>query len=484
MATTTKYGIYYDDPTMIAKGQTQDKTQALSIETALGAAVVEASPYKQTRLAAGADLDALPSGVYFASNETDAAAAGVPGGFPAEIDTTTIGAQGGVQRAQALDGRVLRREKFRGKWSPWIREDAGHINRAHVIQGLLARKGGSIGTGGKGVISLRFDEDHQIFREQILPLLEARHLPYTQVSTAEATGGQVIAQAEFETMETNALRAGGEIWCKGKNGSDGNGTGEVYEELIAAKSILQGKTPRVPIDCMGGLKKSTKFNNFMFANAPDRFTETFAGVKVMETYAIVAAYFQDFYWYQLDGHLKDGFNEYGMSTSTYDQMVTRANVARDNVVGIMMQFSPSALAGNLPAFTQFLDYLVQQRQRENLEVLTVSGMAAADSNSSKRHDLISGEHDSVVGSTTYTATVRDVQFRKGTPGSTRELRALVKGAPGSTVTSVIGTSTASHTVPASGWLNLFHQATIPLNVTGSLTVSISAYAQDVHLYAI
>lgn len=484
MATTPNYGIYYDDPGMIAKGMTQDATQARSIETALGVVVQEASPYKQTRLASGANLDTLTSGIYFASNETDATAAGVPGNFPAEVDSTAIGAQGGVQRAQALDGRTFRRDKISGKWSPWIREDAGHISRELTIQGLLARKGVTIGTSGKGVISLRFDEGHQVFREQILPLLEARHLPYTQVSAAESTGGQVIAQVEFEAMETNALRAGGEIWCRGKTGADKYGTGDVHEELILAKGILQGKTPRVPIDCLGGMNKSAKFNNFMFADKPARFADTFAGVKVMETYALVSAYFQDFYWYQLDGQLKDGFTEYSMSTSTYDQMVTRANVARDNMAGIMMQFSPSALAGNLPAFTQFLDYLVQQRQRENLEILTVSGMAVADATSTQRHDLVSGEHDSAVGSATYTTTVRDPQFRRGVPGSTRELRALVKAAPGSTVTSAVGDSTASHTVPASGWLNLFHQATIPLNATGSLAVSISAYAQDVHLYAI
>ncbi|WP_346939963.1 hypothetical protein [uncultured Clostridium sp.] len=42
-------------------------------------------------------------------------------------------------------------------------------------------KGGVIGTAGKGVVALRFDDYQNIFGEKIYPLLEARGLPSSMV---------------------------------------------------------------------------------------------------------------------------------------------------------------------------------------------------------------------------------------------------------------------------------------------------------------
>lgn len=49
---------------------------------------------------------------------------------------------------------------------------------------LLARKGGVIGTGGRAVVALRFDDAPFAFRHKILPLLVSRGLPYTRVTTS------------------------------------------------------------------------------------------------------------------------------------------------------------------------------------------------------------------------------------------------------------------------------------------------------------
>jgi hypothetical protein len=138
---------------------------------------------------------------------------------------------------------------------------------------------------------------------------------------------------------------------------------------------------------------------------------------------------------------------------------------------------------SLADFTATLDYIVAQRDAGNIVVLTKSGLGVADLGSNQRDDILATHTGNP-----FSETITFPQYRQNIPGSTRELTATVTGTAGATVTSAVGTSTRTHTIPAGGTLNLRHPVTIPTDVTfasnSGLVVSINANTTNAHLYAV
>src|SRR5699024_6341171 len=84
-----------------------------------------------------------------------------------------------------------------GTWDEWVQIGAapepsgngmGALRRDLLQQGLRARKGGTIGTNGKAVVALRFDDAAGDFNRDVLPLLVERDLPFTRVTTTDRVG--------------------------------------------------------------------------------------------------------------------------------------------------------------------------------------------------------------------------------------------------------------------------------------------------------
>lgn len=485
MAVTSKWGIYSDDPGQLALGNTQDTRQAASIEAALDKAVSTASFYKQPVLAT-TDSTALGEGIYYATNASNATGAGMPDNYPGMLLSAPVGSSGGVQTYYSLLGRTFTRRKTGGTWSDWVASESNVSRRQLLQQGLQARKGGIIGTGGKGAIALRFDDYPVEFREKVLPLLAERNLPFTRVTTSESVHTETIEESEFSAMQEYSLQYGGEVWNHGRTHGNAVNMGDVQRELISPLKKFRDLMPRIPIDCFAPAGGSVTYGGYMPANTIENYSETFAGQQVIEHHALVSGYFQDAYWWQLDGELKDGYNHYSMDAYTYERAVERASQARDNSLGMVFMWHPRTMEAEgrmgMEDFTRFLDWLVEQRDFGALEVLTVSGLAVADAGSDMRHDVLN-LHSSPDDAGIFSETVTFPRYRRGIPGSTRELTALVSGTPGQKVTSIVGESTRVNIIPDTGYLNLRHVCTIPLDII-SLKITIDAKSDDVHLYAV
>lgn len=357
------------------------------------------------------------------------------------------------------------------------------LRRTLLQRALSARKGGRIGTEGRGAVALRFDDAPAEFRETVLPLLRERGLPFTRVTTSESVGAQRFDPAELPLLEKICLDAGGEVWNHGRDHLDATGPAGIRENLIGALDALRTAMPALPVDCFappGG--SAVSYDGHMPSRTLEHFSETYAGRLLMSHHALVSGYIPSTYYRSLDGALRDGQVHY--SVDSYDarrakQLVDRA---RDWRVGVCLMWHSHAIGGRgmaLEDFRAVLDHLVAEREAGRVMVLTLSGMAVADASTAWRDDLLS-THE---GAEVFRERILHPQFRQNAVGSTRELTAHVSGDPGRVVTSAVGASVRSHRIGADGTLALRHPVTIPVDAT-ALMVSIDAPSTQVHLQAV
>jgi peptidoglycan/xylan/chitin deacetylase (PgdA/CDA1 family) len=335
------------------------------------------------------------------------------------------------------------------------------------------------------VIALRFDDAPTEFVAKVLPLLRERGLPFTRVTTSDsiASTGETITDTDLTTMQTYSIQDGGEVWNHGRDHANATGQAAIYDNLIGALDKLREKMPRIPIDCFAppggaGISYSGHMPSYTVAN----WANTYAGHLLRGHHAISSGYFQDTYYRPIDGVLRDGQIHYSNDNRTVAATKQLIDRARDWRVGVVMMWH----AHNLDAegqmttagLTEVLDYLVEQRDAGDILVLTVSGLGVADVGSDQRDDLLRSRDGSP-----FTETTLYPQYRQSIPGSTRELLATVTGTAGQTVTSSIGESVRTHTIPASGTLQLRHVATIPVDAS-SLVVDVDAATTGARLLAV
>ncbi|MGP4995121.1 polysaccharide deacetylase family protein [Glutamicibacter ardleyensis] len=461
---------------------------------------VSTSPFLYAnRLEESTILYDLPDGNHLVYNVITARALGLPRERPGIFTTFRIG-NGRIYTFVSIeDGEqpaVESRKQITldGTHQPWytvggsgggsgvVANSSGPVRRDLLQQQLTARKGGKIGTNGKGVIALRFDDAPEDFVSKVLPLLKARNLPFTRVSTSKSIHDETIPASTFPVMEDYCIKSGGEVWNHGATHRDASGAGAIFTEFIGALNDLRSWMPRIPIDCFAPPGGSVSYDGHMPSNEVSNWADTYAGRLLMDYHAVASGYFQDSYYKPIDGVLRDGQIHY--SVDSYDtargkELVDRA---RDWKKGVVMMWHSNNIgtSGNmtLASFIAVLDYIVAQRDAGNILVLTKSGLGVADVSSSYRDDALTTHSGS-----SFSEVFAFPQYRQNLPGSTRELTATVTGSVGATVTSKIGESTKTHTIPAGGTLNLRHVATIPLDAT-ALTVSINANTSNAKLLAV
>lgn len=502
MATTAK-GITYPTATDLikdgadpAKLATDLKVLASTTDTAIdGVKFYRGS----TIITKETDLFELEAGYeYSVGNVITARDLGLPRERPGWITVQQIGTGKVLTFRSSEEGNqpsliFTRQRTIKGviqEWEPLVSStDAGQadgpVRRELSQQGLTARKGGRIGTNGKGVVALRFDDAPAEFRTVVLPLLRERNLPFTRVTTSTSIHDSTIPATEFPLMQEYSVKDGGEVWAHGSDHKDAAGESAIFENLVGSLQDLRTKMPRIPIDCFAPPGGAETFYDGWLMKDLEAWANTYAGRLLMGNYALVSGYFQNSYYRPLDGQLRDGQIHYScdayVASSSVTQVVDRA---RDWKVGVSLMWHANNIgtAGkqSLAVFTECLDYIAAERDAGNIEVLTLSGMATADVTSSYRDDLLT-----VHSGTTLNTFVLYPQLRQSALGSTRELTATVTGTAGATVTSVIGESTKSHTIPAGGTLKLRHVATIPLDAgSNNITVSINANTTNAKLLAV
>lgn len=492
----TPRGYPYPDSQETVKPQSRDFVDlATAIDADVASIVGKDDP---VFLTAQDDVAVLDPGTYIVSNVNIARALDLPWEYPCVIRVEQASTGGAVSvKADTLEQpprQFLRSRLNNGATSVWAEvamvsnmesgDTAGVVRRDLLRQGLTARKGGTIGTAGRGVIALRFDDAPTDFTAKVLPLLQERGLPFTRVSTSDsiASTGETITDTDLSEMQDYCIQDGGEVWNHGRDHANATGDAAIYDNLIGSLHKLREKMPRIPIDCFAPPGGAVTYGGYMPAYAISNWSDSYAGRLLMAHHALASGYFQDSYYRPIDGQLRDGQIHYSVDAYTLTRAKELVDRARDWRVGVVMMWHGHNLdtSGNMSTadLELLLDYLVAERDAGSVLVLTKSGLGVADARSDQRDNaLITSAGSPFSESITYP------QYRQGILGSTRELLATVTGTAGATVTSTIGESTRTHTIPASGNLELRHVATIPTDLT-SLTVSIDATTENAQLLAV
>lgn len=263
-----------------------------------------------------------------------------------------------------------------------------------LLQQLAMSKGGRIGTDGKAVVAIRFDDWQDAFRTNIYPLLLERGLPcsmalISRFNTAQPWGAGTTWD-DIKTWNQNGV----EIWSHGTDHNDyiPNGYAGLYEQIVTSKEEIEAQGLKVQGWALPGATPLTgviPYNGEL--TTYDKYKSD-VGQLLLETYALTEAY-AGCIFRQLIRSEFHGMNHYTVSDYTTDLSVAKSYV--DYVIKNKLGIEFMCHAGNLDKpeclslanFTAFLDYIKEKWDAGEIEVLTPSGLCFADISSSYRWDI-------------------------------------------------------------------------------------------------
>lgn len=292
-----------------------------------------------------------------------------------------------------------------GPWSEWTLSAAGGsadswepvavgMKNRDLMDELVARKGGTIGTGGRAAFALRLDHGTKAFRDQLGPILKKYGLPATMAVYSE--------QNEVNAVNHSVPWAEVQSWHHSHGMSYGNhsddhldkpGPEGWYDGTIGSLQTLKTQMPRVPIEqyIPHGSLGYERYGGFNIAGTHEQIVGTLAGRMALSTHALIAGYRGSRYR-ALTGRPMQGMTHWSMESSTPADF--RADI--DRVIaegfGTAVMFHPEfiGLSGKMTwaQIEECLAYVAQKRDEGLLLPLTLDGLAVADYRSDYRSDLL------------------------------------------------------------------------------------------------
>lgn len=346
--------------------------------------------------------------------------------------------------------------------------DKGAGYREALVSAFRARRGGTIGTAGKGVVALRFDHHLAQFQEKVLPLLVERGLPWAQaINPANlGTGNDTMTYAQIEAM---CVENGGEVWNHGRNHGDAPGINAGRREIVQSLAELRAGLPALAIE--GFMPPGVADGGYLGAS-PFRTPEQWAtplGRMILANHAAVSGYMGG--WYRtLDGQIDVGMGHRTMDNSQLYHWQASIDAAAALGVGVTFMVHANYIDQSgyisLATLTSALDRIAQARDEGRIEVLSPSALLLADVGSSHRRNLLRTGAD-VTGGWSETVDLAQPDQR----GAVHEVVATLDGTGDATLTVTEGTRLAlSRTVALPGSARIAF--TIPADAT-SFTVALT-----------
>ncbi|AIJ33469.1 Polysaccharide deacetylase [Corynebacterium imitans] len=289
-------------------------------------------------------------------------------------------------------------QKAGGGWTPWTKEGtAGSGAGAHAARygDLVASRGGRIGTGGKPVISFRFDTNQGAFDNNILPLLRERSLPSTMACFYDMMNPQPgysnddsAAAGKTWTDLQNNFHRGVEIFSHSYSHQDAATPQELHREIVESRRIMEAVMPDVRVHGwdMPGVTGTQYMGWWDAWRETDTRVEHPAHSLLASTYAT----------WNISGYGTNtlGVPEtryYGVEKYTLSQVKNLVAEALRTTTGLTLMMHPHQIGRtgymSLETFTQMLDYVVELRDSGQVMVLSQGGQAVADPSTSWRSSL-------------------------------------------------------------------------------------------------
>ena len=241
-----------------------------------------------------------------------------------------------------------------------------------------------VSTGGKAAVSLRFDDGHNAFKADILPMLRARGLPCS-IAVCSRRWNHVENNAVTpDEMNGWVLNDKVEVWnhtATHRDATGGGGTAEV--EIVEGLRELRTQLPSAEIWGWYAPGIENGFDGFLPTREPHQLSATLAGQLALANHAAVSGYVAGSARRPLDPmpQTTAGFAHYSLdgrvlsdAKAEIDRVV--AERAREN---FMMHPSRLDLSNGISRadMAAILDYLVAQRNAGKLVILSPYQMEAA-----------------------------------------------------------------------------------------------------------
>ena len=412
---------------------------------------VDSASFVRGKLTADHSLDvmwsAADAGVWQCMESPTAEALGLPEpGIGALVILYAAGSSADYYSATQIwvptrSGKFYTRSRLSKKeWSEWSSSSSDAFAPAGASSGrenlLAMSRGGKIGTGGKAVVSLRFDHNMGAFDENILALLRERQLPatmacyYDMISPVPGYSNDDSAAAgkTWDDIQQNFYR-GIEVFSHSYSHQDASTAGAIRHEIVDSRADMEFAMPDVRVHgwAMPGVTGTQYMGWWQAWVDPETRMQHPAGQLLASTYGT----------YNVSGY---GLNELGKAQSRYFgiESNTTAATAKSHIdraiattTGVTLMCHPNKIGtdGYMPlaVFEEILDYIVAKRDAGEIMVLTMGGQAVADPSTGWRHSLtpkVSGWSGSPTGTL---STIVNLSYLHDSGGGMRELAATVTG---------------------------------------------------------
>jgi hypothetical protein len=316
---------------------------------------------------------------------------GLTASFPAWQENTAAPTTGGSTEVPAA-GLVAE-----------VNQNAGH--RHNVLRNhFRARRGGRIGTGGRGVYCIRIDHWLGDFERDLMPALVKYGLPCsiamnaknwgvpvtTEGATAPGTGNN--GSVTPETLQDWSLRYGFDVTNHSQTHAGTNDPDGIVREIVTGQRELQAQLPRLVVDewHMPGVASTLAYNGFGNGNRLENWTDTLAGRAILHSHGHASGYMQGF-WHELMGEPQIGEMPQGADNRALsDRIADVEQVARLGKGLVHLIHGNAVASGQLTVadWEAFCAHIAAMRDEGRLLVLTTAGEAVADARTDHRAEIL------------------------------------------------------------------------------------------------
>lgn len=390
-------------------------------------------------------------------------------------------------------------------WSEWrqiahtddVPEDGNEAAIGAMVRRDRARsrKGGRIGTAGRAVVTLRFDDAHDAMASTVLPLLQQHDLPaYQAVTVRNVEENSSRTWAQIKALVNEGIEVFGHSWTH----QAASGQAAIHKEIIESAAYMEAQMPGVAIEgwVMPGTGQSgtEAYDGFGPGGTVEAFTDTYAGQLILSRYAVPCGSIQG-HLMPLNGAPVTGQVHWTFESATLAETQAMVQQAVATGAGITLMAHPSRFGTSgfmsVADLEALLAWLAAERDAERLLVLTGTGQAFADSSTSERMNVVPRvDHGlgwsgpwwtfanglattSATDALTYSAASVGVNHLRG---SVLEVTALVNAPTGAVFRMNVGggvTRTTEHTIPAGDWhrVRMFVHYPTTAGVSAGLTAA-------------
>lgn len=408
-------------------------------------------------LPAGTDFDALTTPRTWRIPVSGWGWPNQPAEGPGQLTVSDTGNSTGNIQMQEMTTtnptRVLRRfRNSAGLWQPWSEDgrhdvnyiDPGSGRRDTIVEAGLQRRGGVVGTGGKGAIALRFDHHLAQFGTKVLPLLKQYRLPWGQMLNPGNRGsgndtwtwGQIAQECH---------QSGGEVWNHSWSHTDVTHPAHADAQITNALTSLRDNLPSLWIDSWAPPGQPS-YLGYEGQDTPEKHWGTYPGRLILAQHAFVRGYYPGVYQ-PLSAPNLVGASHATIDAQTAAWVQAAIRGARDTASGLTLMLHPNYLdqSGYMTTaqLGQVLAYIAQLRDAGEIVVLSNAGILMADASVpvGQTNLLSAADPGTVAGTWSQAVTSRKYGTQLGVP---HEAEAWVMGS-GSTTLRV---QVASPTYPA------------------------------------